>query len=194
MAEITSANQPDETVDEHIRRITRRWAWWASGLAILIGLAGLVLPGYREHAVSLVVGTYFVAVGVGRTATAFDAATTWTTRVVVGSLGIAVVAVGVLCLNNPFLSFAAIDNLVSIGLVLDAGACAGVARIVEKGPERRSAVTTGVASLVGAVVVFVLRIETFDLLLTVSAVCFITVGLASVIGLSLTRGGRHQAR
>ncbi|GAB3616570.1 hypothetical protein GCM10027416_11270 [Okibacterium endophyticum] len=193
MASSTSSNPADESTEDEVRRITRRWAWWASGMAILIGLAGLVFPQYRENAVSLIIGVYFVSTGIGRAATAFDAASTRGMRVIVGALGIGVVAIGVLCLNNPYRSFAMIDSLVSIGLIVDAAACAGLARLLDKGPERRTAIVTGIVSVAAAVVVFALPIETFGHLLTVSAACFITVGLITIIRLVLTRDQRERA-
>jgi uncharacterized membrane protein HdeD (DUF308 family) len=182
----------DEIIEREVRRVIRRWAWCAAIASVLVGVVGVAFPQRTLQAVALVVGTYFIVTGIGRVGTAFDSPRSLGGRVVVGILGAAVVVAGVLCLNNPFGTTAALDVLIGIGLIIDGAACLGIAFLIAERGTRATLVVSGAISVVAGVVVLVTRTSTLTGLLFIAAICFLVLGLATLASLIATR--RNGAR
>lgn len=189
-----SSNSSDPKLDDQVHRVVRRWIWWAAITAILVGIAGLVFRQHHEHAVSLVLGIYFIASGIGRVSTAFDAEASTVRRAVTGGLGAVVIVCGVLCLNNPYHSLTVVDGLVSVALIIDAAACIGVALLSRRGTDRHAALVTATVSAAAAIVIFAVPVETFSTLLTISAACFVIIGLGAVVTLVIANRGFAKNR
>jgi uncharacterized membrane protein HdeD (DUF308 family) len=189
-ARSTRGPATDESIEREVRRVIRRWAWCAAIASVVIGVVGVAFPQRTLGAVALVVGTYFIVTGIGRVGTAFDSPRPLGARVVVGILGAAVVLAGVLCLNNPFRTGAALDVLIGTGLVLDGAACLGIAFLIAERGTRATLVVSGVVSAVAGVSVLVTQSSTLAGLLLIAAICFLALGLVTVASLIATRRER----
>jgi uncharacterized membrane protein HdeD (DUF308 family) len=183
----TDRSGTNGTTQREVRRVIRRWAWAGANASVLVGLFGVLFPQRTLGAVALVVGIYFIVTGIGRVATAVDSKAPVATRLIAGILGAAVVLAGVLALNNPFRSIAALDVLVGVGLVVDGAACLSIAFLLAERGTRRSLVIPGIASVVAGAVVLVVQASTLTGLLFVAAVCFVVLGAATIVALIMTR-------
>jgi uncharacterized membrane protein HdeD (DUF308 family) len=189
-ARSTGGPATDESIQREVRRVIRRWAWCAAIASVVIGVVGVAFPQKTLGAVALVVGTYFIVTGIGRVGTAFDSPRPLGARVVVGILGAAVVLAGVLCLNNPFRTGAALDVLIGTGLVLDGAACLGIAFLIAERGTRATLIVSGVVSAAAGVIVLVTQSSTLAGLLLIAAICFLALGLVTVASLIATRRER----
>jgi uncharacterized membrane protein HdeD (DUF308 family) len=180
----------NEATEREVRRVVRRWAWVAGNASVLVGLFGVFFPQQTLGAVALVVGIYFVVTGIGRVATAADSKGPLVSRLVAGILGAGVVVAGVLALNNPFRSLGALDVLVGVGLIVDGAACLGIAFLLTERRTRGSLIVPAIGSGIAGVIVLVVQSDTLTGLLLVAAVCFVVLGVATIIALVMTRDER----
>lgn len=172
-----------EAIEREVQRVIRRWAWAAACAAVLIGLFFIAFPRRTLEAVALVAGVYFIVAGIGRVATAFGSQRPVVSRVAVGCLGVAVVIVGALCLNNPLRTVAALDLLIGIGLIVDGVACFVIASLSTERSTRRTIVITALISTLSGGVVLVTQSSTLNAILLVAAICFMVLGVVTILAL-----------
>src|SRR5215218_8453906 len=170
--------------EEAVQRITNRSTWILAVGGIVVGAIGLLFPQTSLQAVALILGTYFIVVGIGRASTAItsDTASVWGKAVLI-ALAVLVLVVGVLCLNNPFHSVGALDVLVGVGLILDGLAGAAAALLLGEIEGRRAAITAAVVSAAVGVVVLILPQADLRLLLLTGAIGLVAIGVATVVAL-----------
>jgi len=148
--------------------------------AIVVGIVGLVSPRLAMGSIGLIFGAFLVIAGILRVSEAHPLAagssTNWP-QVVLGSL---VVVAGVLCLNNPFRTAAALTIVIGAGWIIDGiasiyGALAGTR-------ERRWQVgIVGGVSIVAGILLIVLPHASLAAFVWMASLLSIAIGVNLLI-------------
>jgi uncharacterized membrane protein HdeD (DUF308 family) len=190
---MSSSREADEQLRAQIRRVTWRWGILAAGVALVVGLVGLIFPQQTVKAIGLLLGVYLVVAGISRVSAAIsDSEVARGRRWSVGALGALVVVAGVICLNNPGGTLLALEIVASIGLLIDGVASIVFALVVLRAGEQRApALITGVVLIAVAVIILAVPQATLAAFVLVSAWALTTLGVVALAALIRLRPGRR---
>jgi uncharacterized membrane protein HdeD (DUF308 family) len=178
-------------IDARVHQIQRRWRILAGAAAILAGAIGLLWPHNALRLVALLFGIYLIVVGISRITGSVSAETSRGSRAAQVTLGILVVIAGVLCLNNPFGSVAALTWLIGLGWLID-----GVASVLSAflrsehrtdgsdAPRARGRwllIVGGVVSAIAGIILIAVPYEAVRSLLFFGSLLLLGVGVVTVL-------------
>ena len=168
-------------------KASRAWLIGIAAIAIVLGIVALLFPGVTLLTVAILFGIHLVVAGAFRlVAASIAGGPTWM-RVLLGVVGVLLVAAGVLCLANPFRSIAVLGIVIGLGWLVD-----GIGTIVagatgrHPGP-RWAPIVSGAFGAIAGVVMILLPGLGIETLVLFGAWLLIAIGLLTLLTLPTTR-------
>ena len=178
-SDIRDDNSTD--VDAQVLDLVRTWGIVAGSIAIVVGLFGLIFPDSTLKIIGLMFGVFLVVAGITHLGTALGSSslsTGW--RWVQGALGGLVLAAGVIALNNPFDSLAALTVVAGIGWIIDGVATLSLAFGPRWSERRWAPIVVGVLAVIAGVVLIVIPNTVVTSFLFIGSLLLVGVGVGTV--------------
>ncbi len=178
-SDIRDDNNAD--VDSQVLDLVRTWGIVAGSIAIVVGLFGLIFPDSTLKIIGLMFGVFLVVAGITHLGTALGSSslsTGW--RWVQGALGGLVLAAGVIALNNPFDSLAALTVVAGIGWIIDGVATLSLAFGPRWSERRWAPIVVGVLAVIAGVVLIVIPNTVVTSFLFIGSLLLVGVGVGTV--------------
>lgn len=178
-SDIRDDNNAD--VDSQVLDLVRTWGIVAGSIAIVVGLFGLIFPDSTLKIIGLMFGVFLVVAGITHLGTALGSSslsTGW--RWVQGALGGLVLAAGVIALNNPFDSLAALTVVAGIGWIIDGVTTLSLAFGPRWSERRWAPIVVGVLAVIAGVVLIVIPNTVVTSFLFIGSLLLVGVGVGTV--------------
>jgi len=173
----------DEEVVAGLLRAHRGQLMAVAVIGLVLGVVGLLFPGATLLTVAILFGIYLIASGMYRFMAAFiasslDSPMRWLT----GTLGLLIVAAGILCLANPFQTLIALALVIGIGWILE-GVVDLVGGVRGTIHPRWFGWVSGIVSMAAGVAMFVLPAAEIISLVAIGAILMIAVSITTLLTL-----------
>jgi uncharacterized membrane protein HdeD (DUF308 family) len=182
MAETTETLDPNEqALNAKVLDLVRTWGVVAGSVAIAVGLYGLIFPTSTLKVIGLLFGVFLVVTGITHLGTALGSSslsTGW--RWFQGVLGALVVVAGVIALNNPFDSLAALTIVAGLGWIVDGIATLSMAFGPRWSERRWGPIVVGVLAIIAGIVLIVVPNAVLSSFLFVGSLLLVGVGVGTV--------------
>ncbi|BDI23178.1 HdeD family acid-resistance protein [Herbiconiux sp. L3-i23] len=166
-----------------LRRAYRGQLIAVAVIGLVLGIIGAIFPAATALTISIIFGAFLLVLGVSRIVSAIiahslNAALRWLSAIV----GVLLLAVGVLCLADPFEAWSTLAIFIGIGWIIDGvmDIAAGVNGAVHP---RWFAWVSGIISIAAGVAFFVLPFTSLALLVQIGSFLLIVVSLSTLLTL-----------
>jgi|GEM_PF-747209 uncharacterized membrane protein HdeD (DUF308 family) len=171
----------DEKLDARVLDIVRTWGIVAGSIAIAVGLFGLLFPTSTLKVIGLLFGVFLVVAGITHLGTALGSSSLsrgW--RWFQGVLGALVLVAGVLALNNPFDSLAALTVVAGLGWIIDGAATLSIAFGPRWAERRWAPILVGSLAIIAGIVLIAVPHAAITSFLFVGSLLLVGVGVGTV--------------